>query len=483
MNEVRVRFAPSPTGYLHVGGLRTALYNFLFARHNKGKMVLRIEDTDRTRYVEGAVENLIRTLKWTGITYDEGPDIGGPLGPYIQSERLDLYRKHARQLIEKGHAYYCFCSPERLEKMRAEQIARKEPPRYDGTCRRLSPEEVQEKLKAGIPHVVRLKMPRRGETTFQDIIRGKVTFQNALIDDQILLKSDGYPTYHLANVIDDHYMQITHVIRGEEWLPSVPKHIQIYRAFGWDVPQMAHLPLLLNPDRTKLSKRQGDVAVEDYIAKGYLPEALINFVALLGWNPGTEEEFFTLDELIERFSLERVNKAGAVFDIQKLNWMNGVYIRQLPETRLISFLTPFLEKAGYDVSDKERTRKIILAVYKGIEKGEDIVKAASLFYHDTLTIEEPEAIAFLQKETSRTVLEKFAEKLQAVNQLDMETFKQIMKEVQKETGIKKQELWMPVRIAITGVTHGPELPLVIEILGLEKVQRFVQQVLHDFYKK
>ncbi len=483
MSEVRVRFAPSPTGYLHVGGLRTALYNFLFARHNKGKMVLRIEDTDRTRYVEGAVENLIRTLKWTGITYDEGPDIGGPLGPYIQSERLDLYRKHARQLIEKGHAYYCFCSPERLEKMRAEQIARKEPPRYDGTCRRLNPEEVQEKLKAGVPHVVRLKMPRQGETTFQDIIRGKVTFQNALIDDQILLKSDGYPTYHLANVIDDHYMQITHVIRGEEWLPSVPKHIQIYRAFGWNVPQMAHLPLLLNPDRTKLSKRQGDVAVEDYIAKGYLPEALINFVALLGWNPGTEEEFFTLDELIERFSLERVNKAGAVFDIQKLNWMNGVYIRQLPETRLISFLTPFLEKAGYDVSDKERTRKIILAVYKGIEKGEDIVKAASLFYHDTLTIEEPEAIAFLQKETSRTVLEKFAEKLQAVNQLDMETFKQIMKEVQKETGIKKQELWMPVRIAITGVTHGPELPLVIEILGLEKVQRFVQQVLHDFYKK
>ncbi len=483
MSEVRVRFAPSPTGYLHVGGLRTALYNFLFARHHNGKMVLRIEDTDRTRYVEGAVENLIRTLKWTGITYDEGPDVGGPYGPYVQSERLELYREHAQKLIDSGHAYYCFCTPERLEKMRAEQIARKEPPRYDGTCRRLTPEEVQEKLRAGVQHVVRLKMPREGETTFHDIIRGDVTFQNALIDDQILLKSDGYPTYHLANVIDDHYMKITHVIRGEEWLPSVPKHIQIYRAFGWDVPQMAHLPLLLNPDRTKLSKRQGDVAVEDYIAKGYLPEALINFVALLGWNPGTEEEFFTLDELIEKFSLERVNKAGAVFDIQKLNWMNGVYIRKLPEDRLIAFLTPFLEKAGYDISDKERTRKIILAVYKSIEKGEDIAKAASLFFHDTLTIEEPEAIEFLKKDTSRTVLEKFAEKLQAVNQLDMDTFKQIMKEIQKETGIKKQELWMPVRIAITGVTHGPELPLVIEILGLEKVRNFVQQVLQQFYGK
>ncbi len=481
MSEVRVRFAPSPTGYLHVGGLRTALYNFLFARHNNGKMVLRIEDTDRTRYVEGAVENLIRTLKWTGITYDEGPDIGGPYGPYVQSERLDLYREHAQKLIEMGHAYYCFCTPERLEKMRAEQIARKEPPRYDGTCRRLSPEEVAEKLQSGIPHVVRLKMPQEGETTFQDIIRGEVTFQNALIDDQILLKSDRYPTYHLANVVDDHYMKITHVIRGEEWLPSVPKHIQIYRAFGWDVPQMAHLPLLLNPDRTKLSKRQGDVAVEDYIAKGYLPEALINFVALLGWNPGTEEEFFTLEELIEKFTLERVNKAGAVFDIQKLNWMNGVYIRKLPEDRLIEFLTPFLEKAGYDVSDRERTRKIILAVYKGIEKGEDIARAASIFYHDRLTIEEPEAIEFLKKDTSRTVLEQFSRKLDSVDKLDMDTFKQIMKEIQKETGIKKQELWMPVRIAITGVTHGPELPLVIEILGLEKVRQFVRQVLQEFY--
>ena len=481
MSEVRVRFAPSPTGYLHVGGLRTALYNFLFARHNNGKMVLRIEDTDRTRYVEGAVENLIRTLKWTGITYDEGPDIGGPYGPYVQSERLELYREHAQKLIEMGHAYYCFCTPERLEKMRAEQIARKEPPRYDGTCRRLSPEEVAEKLQSGIPHVVRLKMPQEGETTFQDIIRGEVTFQNALIDDQILLKSDGYPTYHLANVVDDHYMKITHVIRGEEWLPSVPKHIQIYRAFGWDVPQMAHLPLLLNPDRTKLSKRQGDVAVEDYIAKGYLPEALINFVALLGWNPGTEEEFFTLEELIEKFTLERVNKAGAVFDIQKLNWMNGVYIRKLPEDRLIEFLTPFLEKAGYDVSDRERTRKIILAVYKGIEKGEDIARAASIFYHDRLTIEEPEAIEFLKKDTSRTVLELFSRKLDSVDKLDMDTFKQIMKEIQKETGIKKQELWMPVRIAITGVTHGPELPLVIEILGLEKVRQFVRQVLQEFY--
>ncbi|NOX37184.1 MAG: glutamate--tRNA ligase [Calditrichaeota bacterium] len=483
MTTVRVRFAPSPTGYLHVGGLRTALYNFLFARHHQGVLVLRIEDTDRSRYVPGAVENLIKTLKWTGITYDEGPDIGGPFGPYVQSQRIELYREHARKLVEMGRAYYCFCTPERLEKMRQEQIARKQPPKYDGTCRRLSPEDVAQKLKEGIPHVIRLKMPLEGETSFEDIIRGTVTFQNALIDDQVLLKSDGYPTYHLANVVDDHYMKITHVIRGEEWLPSVPKHLQIYDAFGWEVPKMAHLPLLLNPDRSKLSKRQGDVAVEDYMAKGYLPEALVNFVALLGWNPGTEQEIFSMDELIAQFSLERVNKAGAVFDIQKLNWMNGVYIRKLPEDRLVEFLTPFLERGGYDVSDKARTRKIILAVYKSIDKGEDIVEAARIFFQETVEIEEPEAREFLQKETSHTVLKVFYEKLNQLDKLDVDTFKQVMKEIQNETGIKKQDLWMPVRIALTGVTHGPELPFVIDIFGLEKVKSFVRQVLEKVYQE
>ncbi len=483
MTTVRVRFAPSPTGYLHVGGLRTALYNFLFARHHKGVLVLRIEDTDRSRYVPGAVENLIRTLKWTGITYDEGPDIGGPYGPYIQSQRLELYREHAGKLVEMNRAYYCFCTPDRLENMRREQMARKQPPKYDGTCRRLSPREVQQKLQEKVPHVIRLKMPLEGETRFEDMIRGEVAFQNALIDDQILVKSDGYPTYHLANVVDDHYMKITHVIRGEEWLPSVPKHLQIYRAFGWEVPRMAHLPLLLNPDRSKLSKRQGDVAVEDYMAKGYLPEALINFVALLGWNPGTEQEIFSLKELIERFRLERVNKAGAVFDVQKLNWMNGVYIRRLSEDRLVEFLTPFLEKKGYDVSDRERTRKIILAVYKGIDKGEDIAEAARIFFQENVEITEPEARKLLKKETSYTVIKVFYEKLHSLDRLDVDIFKQVMKEVQTETGIRKQDLWMPIRIALTGVTHGPELPYVIEIFGLEKVKSFVRQILEKVYRE
>ncbi len=474
---VRVRFAPSPTGFLHVGGLRTALYNFLFARHHRGKFVLRIEDTDRSRYVEGATENLIRTLKIMGLQYDEGPDVGGEYGPYLQSQRLELYRQHAQQLVESGHAYYCFCTPAELEAMRKRQEAAKQPIMYDGTCRRLTAEEVQKRLKQGKPYVVRLKMPREGETRFSDLIRGDVAFQNELIDDQILLKSDGYPTYHLANVIDDHYMEISHVIRGEEWLPSVPKHLQLYKAFGWEPPQMAHLPLLLNPDRSKLSKRQGDVAVEDFLEKGYLPEALINFVALLGWNPGTDQEIFSLQELIEKFSLERVNKSGAVFDLNKLNWMNGHYIRELPEEKRVAFLTPFLKKAGYDVSDPEKTRKVIAAIYKRIERGIDVKEQAAIFYQDHLEIREPEAREILQKESARTVLRTFLQKIAPLHELDVQTFSQVMKEVQRETGFKKQDLWMPIRVALTGVTHGPDLPLVIEILGKAKIESFVRQVL------
>lgn len=478
---IRTRFAPSPTGFLHVGGLRTALYNYLFARNQKGQFVLRIEDTDRSRLVEGAVENLISTLRRMGIEYDEGPDKGGDFAPYIQSQRIEMYREHAEKLVESGDAYYCFCTPERLKELRAQQERLNQQPKYDGHCRNLTPGEVKEKLSRGIPHVVRLKMPLTGETIFTDLIRGEVRVQNELTDDQVLLKSDGYPTYHLANVIDDHYMKISHVIRGEEWLLSVPKHIRLYQAFGWEIPQMAHLPLLLNPDRSKLSKRQGDVAVEDFLEKGYLPEALNNFVALLGWNPGTDQEFFSLKELTRLFSLERVNKAGAVFDLQKLNWMNGHYIRELPEERLISFLTPFLQKAGYDVSDGEKTRKIILAVYKNISRGEELPEKAAIFYRDTIKISDADARTVLAKPASRTVLQTFLAKIRPKESLNLNSFSVIMKEIQAETGIKKQELWMPIRVALTGYTHGPELPIVIEVLGKEKIQNFVQQVISEFY--
>ena len=316
MSTVRVRFAPSPTGYLHVGGLRTALYNFLYARKHHGVFILRIEDTDRTRYVEGAVENLMNTLHWAGLTFDEGPGVGGDCGPYIQSERLAVYREHAEQLVREGKAYYAFDTPEELEEMKAAQEKQRLMPKYDRRALRLTPEEIRRKLADGVPSVIRLKVPDDTSIVLDDTIRGRVEFQSAMIDDQVLLKSDGYPTYHLANVVDDHLMGVTHVIRGEEWLSSTPKHVILYQDFGWTMPEFAHLPLLLNPDRSKLSKRQGDVAVEEYRQKGYLPEALVNFIAFLGWNPGDEREIFSLQELIQEFSLERVGKSGAVFSIE-----------------------------------------------------------------------------------------------------------------------------------------------------------------------
>ena len=480
MTTIRTRFAPSPTGYLHVGGLRTALYSYLLAKKHGGQFILRIEDTDRTRFVEGTMEKLMNSLKWTGIQYDEGPDASGDYGPYIQSERLDIYREHIQKLLDSGNAYYCFCTPEELDTMRERQIANGETPRYDGTWRDRDPDEVQQKLADGAPHVVRLKMPQEGETTFKDLVRGTVTIPNEMVDDQVLLKSDGFPTYHLAVVVDDYHMGITHIIRGEEWINSVPKHIQLYKAFGWELPQFAHLSLLLNPDRSKLSKRQGDVAVEDYIEKGYLPDALVNFVALLGWNPGDDREFFTMEELIEAFSIERINKSGAVFDIDKLNWMNGNYIRKLPEDDLVNFLTPFLKKAGADISDVEKTRKIILAVQKKINRGEDVFSAARIFYNDTLEITETEALDFLKEDSARTVLKTFLKKTTPLETLDMNAFKKSMKEVQQETGIKGPALWKPVRVALTGETSGPELPAVIEVFGKEKVISYIEQTLEKY---
>ena len=336
----------------------------------------------------------------------------------------------------------------------------------------------KQKLKQNIPYVIRLKMPETVVWQFSDIIRGNVSVQNELIDDQILIKSDGFPTYHLANVIDDHYMKITHVIRGEEWLLSVPKHLQLYQAFHWEPPVMAHLPLLLNPNRSKLSKRQGDVAVEEYLKKGYLPECLINFVALLGWNPGTDQEIFTLKELTDQFSLERVSKAGSIFDVQKLNWMNGHYIREMGEEKRSQTLTPFLGEAGYDISNKNRTTKIISAVYKNLSYGEEIIDKAALFFKDSIEVNEPEAISFLQQDASKKVLTTFLNKIKNIREFDLDIFKKVMQEVQEETGIKKQDLWMPIRIGLTGVTHGPDLPLVIEILGKEKIQNFVKQALN-----
>lgn len=321
---IRTRFAPSPTGYLHVGGLRTALYAFLYARHTNGKCILRIEDTDQKREVQGAAQHLIEVLHKMGIDFDEGPQTGGDFGPYIQSQRTDLYREHCQQLIDKGAAYPCFCTPERLDEMRKRQMELKQAPMYDRACLKLSPEEVQAKKDAGETFVIRQKIPHGEKLRFKDLVRGVVVFETSNIDDQVLLKSDNFPTYHLANVVDDHLMQISHVIRGEDWLPSTPKHILLFQAFGWEIPQYAHLPLLVNKDKTKLSKRQNDVSVESYLEKGYLVPALINFIAFLGWHPGKgeEQEIYTMEDLIEKFDLPQVHKSSATFDTEKLDWFN-----------------------------------------------------------------------------------------------------------------------------------------------------------------
>lgn len=346
MNVV-TRFAPSPTGYLHVGGLRTALYSYLYAKQQKGTFILRIEDTDQARLVEGAVEALISTLTTMGLPPDKGP--------YIQSERLELYREHAQRLLEKGDAYYCFCTKERLVALREEQQLTKAPMKYDRACLHLSKDVITSKLAANEPHVIRLLVPE-GKTTFTDEIRGDITIDNKEVDDQVLLKTDGFPTYHLAVVVDDNDMAVTHIIRGDEWISSVPKHIILYNMFGYAIPKFAHLPLILNPDKSKLSKRQGDVAVEDYLAKGYLPETLINFVALLGFNPTADREIYSFDELVQLFDLSKINKSGAVFDHAKLDWMNGMYLRTKSAAELIELAKPFLEKSQVSIDPAFLTR-------------------------------------------------------------------------------------------------------------------------------
>lgn len=356
--NIKTRFPPSPTGYLHVGSLRTALYNYLYARKHGGSFVLRVEDTDRERYVEGAVESLINTMERVGMDYDEGPILEngtlsekGPNGPYTQSQRLDIYKEYAQKLLNKGSAYYCFCTKERLAELRNQQQLAKLPTKYDRTCLKLTEEEVKQRIQAGEPHVVRLKIPE-GETTFRDEIRGSISINNAEIDDQVLMKTDGFPTYHLAVVVDDHLMGVTHIARGEEWISSVPKHVILYKELEFPLPVFAHLPLILNPDKSKLSKRQGDVAVEDFLDKGYLPEALVNFVALLGFNPSGDQELYSMEELMKAFDLKKVNKSGAVFDTDKLKWMNAQYIKKMTPEALLEYANTIVPEMASIETDK-----------------------------------------------------------------------------------------------------------------------------------
>lgn len=464
--QIRTRFAPSPTGFLHIGGLRTALYNYLFARRNGGRFILRIEDTDQQRKVRGAVENLLEVLTWAGIPPDEGPNIGGDRGPYIQSKRLTIYKKWVQILLEKGHAYACFCRPERLAKLRQRQLANQEHPRYDNRCRRLDAAEARRRVASGESHVIRMKVPLEGEIIVWDQIRGKVTFDCSLLDDQILQKSDGFPTYHLANVVDDHLMAISHVIRGEEWLSSTPKHHLLYEYFGWQQPKLAHVPLLLNPDKSKLSKRQGDVAVEEYRRKGFLPEALLNFLALLGWNPGSDRELFSLTELVAKFSVKRIGKSGAILNPEKLAWMNGHYIRELHPERYYQLAKPFLpnEKRW----SAEQIQGILDTVRNYLSTLGDIPDKAAIFYPPDYSNVDSETREFIVSADSITILKSLRHQISQQTAFDAGTFYDYIRAVQQTTGLRGRPLWSTVRAAITGQAHGPDINKVAEILGRDE---------------
>jgi nondiscriminating glutamyl-tRNA synthetase len=471
MSKVRVRFAPSPTGYLHLGSLRTALYDYVYARKMGGTFILRIEDTDQTRLVEDSVEKLITSLATLGIDYDEGPHKDGGYGPYFQSQRLPLYMKHALELIEKGHAYHCFCSKETLDKMREEQEGTHHNMKYDGRCSRLSKEEINQRLANDEPHVIRMKVPEHYSFVFDDVIRGRVEIDSELIDDQVIIKSDGFPTYHLAAVVDDHYMEISDVIRGEEWLSSTPKHIFLHESLGWTPPRWIHLPLLLGTDRSKMSKRQGDVAVESYLEKGYLKEAIINFVALLGWHPTGDKEIFTLDEMIEEFEFAHVNKAGAIFDVTKLDWMNGQYIRNMPAGYIASCSRPFFIKAGFDISDKIKYQKVVDKSRNYVSILSTITEYAAKFYNAP-QIQDADK-EFLFSETSQKVLNFYCEELYKKPVWSKDELASLVTRGIEALEIKGKQYYQPLNLALWGETSGPDIPTAIDILGSEEtIKRF-----------
>lgn len=474
---VRVRFAPSPTGYLHVGGLRTALYNYLFARRHNGVCVLRIEDTDQTRLVENATENIIEALRWAGVEFDESPAVGGPNGPYVQSQRLDIYAEHAKILLGNGSAYYAFDTAEELDQMRERQKQAGIVPRYDRSIMKnqytLGEEETQRLLAEGTPHVLRLKVPLTGDIRFHDIVRGEIVVQAREVDDQVLMKSDGFPTYHLANVVDDRLMQITHVIRGEEWLPSTPKHVLLYNAFGWEAPQFAHLPLLLNLDRSKLSKRQGDVAVEDYRAKGYMPEALVNFVALLGWNPTSDREIFSMQELIDSFDLAKVNKAGAVFDTQKLDWMNSQYLRSTDPEEQVDTLIAEIAKRGYAEVSREHAARLIELFRERVHRASEVPDFAPYMFAAPDQFDEQYRFQY-GNEDMQQLASGLIPKFMLMEDFTASSIQQVAKEHSKEEGVKMGQIINPLRLMLTGRPVGAGIFETMELLGKEECIRRIQ---------
>lgn len=505
---IRTRFAPSPTGYLHIGGARTALFTYLFAKHHQGSFILRIEDTDKERLVVDSIQDILDSLRWLGIGWDEGPieksknlnddqnlvlEHKGAYGPYIQSERLSLYQKYTKELIEKGGAYYCFCSPERLEELRKTQGARKLPPMYDGRCRNLTKEDIEKKLTQGEKFVIRQKVPKEGITVFHDLIRGEIRFENKTLDDSVLLKSDGYPTYHLANVIDDHSMAITHVIRAEEWLPSTPKHILMYQALEWNMPEFAHFPMVLGPDHSKLSKRHGATSVREYQKQGYLPQAIVNFIAFLGWNPGTKEEIFSLSELIERFSLDRVGKAGAIFSIERLDWVNGYYIRHTDIETLTQLAIPYLEEANLITRisseifkseggelDTAYIQRVVFLEQERLKKLSDLPSTVEFVFKKELEYN-PDLLVWKKstKDDTKRHLEFLEQYLESLSPKDFE--KKILEEKVKawieENKLGVGDTLWPMRVALSGKDKSPGPFEIAEVLEKEETMRRIRKAI------
>ncbi len=497
--RVRTRIAPSPTGDPHVGTAYIALFNLAFAQKNGGDFILRIEDTDQNRYTEGSEQMIFDALKWLGLDYNEGPDVGGNYGPYRQSERFHLYGDYARQLVEKGEAYYCFCTQDRLEKLRERQKAMGKAPGYDGHCRSLTQEEIEAKLAAGEPYVIRLKMPYEGETVIKDRLRGDIVFENNKIDDQVLLKADGYPTYHLANVVDDYLMGITHVIRAEEWIASTPKHIQLYKAFGWAEPEFIHMPLLRNSDRTKISKRKNPVSLNWYQEEGYLKEGIVNFLGLMGYSFGENKEIFTLQEFIDNFDIDKVSLGGPVFDLVKLGWVNNQHMRMKDLKELTELSLPFFKAAGFlgeEVSEKEfnTTAKIVDILREGAQTIKEIVNQSEVYFKDDYKLpvvteetdkKEVKGIerlyTVIQDETGKKAINLFQEKVAACNEeISIDQAKQLLTETLEEIGEGPGKVYMPLRAVLTGLPKGADLYNLVAIIGRDRTLARMERMKKEY---
>ncbi len=466
--KVRTRFAPSPTGFMHIGNLRTAIFEYLVAKKYDGDFILRIEDTDQNRKVEGAIDFIYKTLNLCGFKIDEGPLNEGSYGPYIQSERKEIYKKYALELVEKNEAYYCFCTEEELNSMREKANARKKPFLYDGRCSRLSKEKIEENLRNGVPYVIRQKMPKTGTTIVEDVVYGKIKIDNSILDDQILLKSDGFPTYNFANVIDDHLMAITHVIRGKEYLDQTAKYNLLYDAFGWEKPTYIHVAMVLGEDGNKLSKRNGDASFMDLYEDGYLPSAIVNYLVLLGWSPSDNKEIFTMDELASAFDEKRISKSSSSYDVKKLKWFNQKYIKEMNDEDYIKFVRPFLT---LDVSNKseEWVNKLLLIYKNHLSYGKEINELVNIFFNEEINISSELQEFMKSDENIDLVIKTYYEELAKLEDWHPAKITEVIEIVKEKTGVKGKLLYMPIRIKISGVEHGPELPDEIYLLGREKV--------------